>query len=574
MTHCYANGRTFCSLLLLLFFLKSFSSLAQPVIGLRSVVNAATPGGLLSKPVDIVNAGDNSQRLFVVQQDGTIRVYDQNFNNLGNFLTVTGLSTGGERGLLSMAFHPNYASNGFFFVYYTNTNGDIEVARYQTPAATPNLADPSTKTVVITIPHPGQTNHNGGKLLFGADGYLYFATGDGGGGGDVPNNAQTGSNLLGKMIRINVSTGTTPPFYSIPADNPFLAAGDNIRDEIWAFGLRNPFRWSFDRLTQDMWIADVGQGAWEEVNHLPANANAGVNYGWHCFEGTHPYPGGTGCPIAGATISPVLDYPHDNATGGVAVIGGFVYRGTTYPAMYGYYLFADESSGNIWLLPPGGTATDTVQFKNALTLISSFGESETGEIYLTNLNGQVYAVSATAGAALPVKINSFTGTTVNGGNQLTWLSGVEQQVQQYEVEYSTDGIHFLQAGIVPATGAASYHFTHKPGNGNKWYYRLKMVDLDGRSAYSSTIIIRQDNNSRSGNFVSPSVINNAVLQVRLDEAFTGLQLVNMEGRVVYHQTLSSSSGHIAVYLPGLPHGQYLVRLYNNEKQLTQKIILQ
>lgn len=568
--------KIYCRLLLLYTFCCCMLfAIAQPVVSFNSVINNSTPGGALANPVDIVNAGDNSQRLFVVQQGGVIRVYDQTPTFIGNFLTVTGLGTGGERGLLSMAFHPDYENNGYFFVYYTNTNGDIELARYHTPAATPNAADPASKQVVLTIPHPGETNHNGGKLNFGSDGYLYFATGDGGGGGDVPNNAQTGSSLLGKMLRINVSGSATGPLYTIPPDNPFLATApdDNIRDEIWAIGLRNPFRWSFDRQTQDMWIADVGQNLWEEVNFLPAGSDRGVNYGWHCFEGTHTFNGGTGCPINGPVITPILDYPHNNATGGVAVIGGYVYRGTLNPAIAGHYIFADESSGNVWLLPPGGAAADTIQFKNILTLISSFGEAENGELYVTNLNGQVYRVLATVGGALPVKLISFSGTAKPGQNELSWQTTNEVQFRQYEVEYSSDGVQFEQAGVVAAAGASNYHYSHIIASNKKLYYRLKMVDLDGKSEYSKTIVVNTSSLS-SRLFVTPSVVNNNLIQVALNDAYNNLQVINMDGKTVYRESVVNRTGKITVSLPSLRPGQYLVSLLGNGKQLTQKIMIQ
>jgi len=550
-------------------------SKAQPVITFRSVVNSTTPGGLLTNPVDVVNAGDNSQRLFVVQQNGIIKVFDQTPTYLGDFLTVTGLTTGGERGLLSMAFHPNYETNGYFFVYYTNANGDIELARYHAPTPAGNTADPASREIVLTIPHPGENNHNGGKLQFGADGYLYFATGDGGGGGDVPNNAQNGTSLLGKMLRINVSGSATGPLYTIPPDNPYLATSpdDNIRDEIWAFGLRNPFRWSFDRLTNDMWIADVGQNAWEEVNFRTAGTTGGINYGWHCFEGTHTYPGSTGCPITGPTVAPLLDYPHDNATGGVAVIGGYVYRGTLNPAMNAHYIFADESSGNVWLLPPGGAAADTIQFKNVLTLISSFGEAENGELYVTNLNGQLYTVDASAGAALPVKLLDFKGAAKTGYNELSWLTSNEVQFRQYEIEYSSNGAQFEQAGVIPAAGGGNYHFTHTVGGGGKLYYRLKMVDLDGKSEYSKTIVVAM-NNSELKNFVTPTMVTNGLINVTLSGDYTGLQVIDMDGKTVYRESVTNRTGKITVSLPSVRAGQYLVRLTGNGKQLTQKIVVQ
>jgi len=560
-------GRCLFLPIILVFFSQCY---AQPVISFVSKLTG------LSSPLDIVNAGDNSGRFFVVQQGGVIKAFDASFNPLGDFLTVPGISSGGERGLLSLAFHPAYASNGFFFVYYTNSNGDVEIARYHTPPGTPNTADPASKQVLLTIPHPGQSNHNGGKLNFGADGYLYFATGDGGGGGDVPNNAQTGTVLLGKMIRINVTTGASPPFYTIPPDNPYLAPGDNILDEIWAFGLRNPYRWSFDRQTHDMWIADVGQGAWEEVNHRVNGSTGGINYGWHCMEGTHTYPATDGCPLApalGSYAPPVLDYPHDNATGGFAIIGGYVYRGTASPAMAGYYIFADEVSNNVWLLPPGGTAADTIEFRNALPSISGFGESETGELYVVSLNGQLYNVVATATGALPVTLLRFDAVATANGTALTWTAADEQQFKQYEIEYSTDAVHFQQAGIVTAAGGGSYHFNHSIATTQKLYYRLKMVDKDGRFEYSKLLVVT-GHDANAKNFVRPSVISNGALNITLGNSFSQIEVYNIEGKLMYYESIANRVGQIRIQLPAMPAGQYLVRLIGNEKQLMQKILLQ
>jgi glucose/arabinose dehydrogenase len=553
--------------IILLFFSQGY---AQPVISFVSKLTG------LSSPLDIANAGDGTGRLFIVQQGGTIKVFDPATSAVGDFLTVSGITSGGERGLLSVAFHPAYASNGFFFVYYTNVNGDVEIARYHTAPGTPNTADPASKQVLLTIPHPGQSNHNGGKLNFGADGYLYFATGDGGGGGDIPNNAQDSTVLLGKMIRINVTTSATPPFYTIPPDNPYLVPGDNIRDEIWASGLRNPFRWSFDRQTHDMWIADVGQGAWEEVNHRVDGSTGGINYGWHCMEGTHTYPATDGCPLApslGNYAPPVLDYPHVDSSGGFAIIGGYVYRGAASPAMAGHYIFADEISNNVWLLPPGGAAADTIEFRNALANISSFGEAENGELYVVSLNGQLYNVVATANGALPVKLLHFDAVAAGNGTVLTWITADEQQFKQYEIEYSADAIHFQQAGVVAATGSGTYHFTHAISTTQKRYYRLKMVDKDGKFEYSKLVLVT-GNDANAKNFVRPSVISNGVLNITVGDAFNSVDIINMNGKLVQHESIANRTGQIRIQLATVPAGQYLVRLAGNEKQLTQKVIVQ
>lgn len=370
----------FCCFLSIQF---SQSIFAQPIITYNSVITG------LNQPVDVVNADDGSNRIFVVEQGGTIKVFSSAYASLGTFLTVTGISTGGEQGLLSLAFHPNYETNGFFWVYYTNSNGDLEVARYKVSTGNANIADPATKQVVITIPHPGQTNHNGAKLNFGRDSYLYFATGDGGGSGDPLNNAQNGNSLLGKMIRINARTSASGPFYTIPSDNPFVA-NPNVADEIWALGLRNPFRWSFDRANGNMWIGDVGQGQKEEINYRTAAQSAGVNYGWRCYEGSLAF-NTAGCLAQSNYVFPVYEY--DNLSGNntpASVVGGYVYRGSAYPTMAGYYYATDVYSGNLYKINISNFST-SVQ-TGLPTFVAGFGETESGELLATSLNGTVYSL--------------------------------------------------------------------------------------------------------------------------------------------------------------------------------------
>ncbi len=346
--------------------------------------------------VDIVNAGDS--RLFVVEQEGLIRVVQSDGTVLGTeFIDISGrLVSGGERGLLGLAFDPMYASNGRFYVYYTRDpdpmmvgeagEGDLVISRFNV-TGNPNIADDTSESILLVIPHPLQSNHNGGNLVFGPDGYLYIGTGDGGGGGDPFENGQDGNALLGKMLRIDVNGG--PP-YGIPGSNPFV--GSAPRDEIWQFGLRNPFRFSFDRLTGDLWIGDVGQNSWEEVDFQPASSPGGENWGWDCYEGNHPFEL-TGCGPMGSYNFPVHEYDHSG--GNCTVIGGYVYRGSQYPVLYGHYLFADYCSGNMWtLFPDGGGGFDLNPLGDLLPIFSTstFGQDINGELYIGELNGTIYHI--------------------------------------------------------------------------------------------------------------------------------------------------------------------------------------
>src|ERR1700730_12485804 len=319
----FTSARNFC-LVILFFFCRTMTA-QVPNIEFQSAINS------LVSVTDIVNAGDGSNRLFVVSREGTIKVYDQSLTFLGDFLNVSEVNSyGGERGLLSMAFHPDYSTNGYFYVYYTGGgNGDITLARYSRSTTNPNEADPNSKVVLLAIPKPVEFNpphqhfdgHNGGKLNFGPEGYLYFGIGDGGSGYDPYNNSQDGNSLFGKMIRLDINN-ETPQYYFIPADNPYTS-DPNIRDEIWALGLRNPWRWSFDKLTHDMWIADVGQRDREEIDFRPAGDTGGVNYGWNCYEGSIPTPTVPPCTPPNY-VPPIFDYAHA-VGGGQAIIGGYVY---------------------------------------------------------------------------------------------------------------------------------------------------------------------------------------------------------------------------------------------------------
>ncbi len=375
-----------------LFFGASTSVHAADPAALHLSVQLVTNG--FSSPVYVTNAGD--ARLFVVEQAGKIRIIKNGALLPTPFLNITGaVLSGGERGLLSVAFHPQYATNGLFFVFHTIAGGDNVIERYRV-TANPDLADANSGTHVLTIPHAINNNHNGGLLAFGPDGYLYLGTGDGGGGGDPAGNGQNTASLSGKILRIDVNGGSP---YAIPASNPFANDMTGKKKEIWAYGLRNPWRYAFDPPSGSLYIADVGQGNWEEVNVVPATA-AGINYGWNVTEGAHCYPPGTTtCDTAGITL-PVAEYDHSL---GCSITGGFVYRGAAYPRLVGLYLFADYCSGRIWALdqPNVGTwrRTELLDTSHAIT---SFGTDRNGELYLTDgSEGGVYRI-VVASVPLPV----------------------------------------------------------------------------------------------------------------------------------------------------------------------------
>jgi glucose/arabinose dehydrogenase len=449
----------------------------------------------LSAPVDIVNAADGTNRLFIVQQGGTVKILSGGTLLPGNFLDIPdSLSAGGERGLLSLSFHPDFKNNRYFFVYYTNIAGDITVTRFQTQAGNPNAADEATGVVLLKIPKPF-SNHNGGKLNFGPDGKLYFATGDGGSGGDPNNFAQNGNSLLGKMLRLNVDDFLTPPYYTIPPDNPYVA-DPLVRDEIYAIGLRNPWRWSFDRLNNDVWIADVGQNAWEEINSIPFATAGGINYGWRCYEGNAAY-NTAGCLPPASYVSPVYVYPHNFAAGGYSVTGGYVYRGSEFPAMVGYYICSDYVSANAWLIKTDGMGGWNVSQQAGLPgSISGFGEAENAALYAVGLNGVVYKI--TTSSILPVTLKQFTGKVFTGYNEIKWQTTNELNIATYEIEYSSNGVNYDIAGRVNAINNGNennYSYRHIVTAGfAQIFYRLKITDNSGRITYSAILVLDKKGN--------------------------------------------------------------------------------
>lgn len=361
--------------LLLSFFGFCCTVITAQTVGLQSFASG------FSSPVEIAHP-PNDARLFVVQQSGLIRILNPNGTiNTTPFLTLTTstILSGGERGLLGLAFHPNYASNGYFYVNYTRAgDGATVIARY-TVSSDPNIADASSGVVLLTVAQPF-SNHNGGSIKFGPDGFLYIGMGDGGSGGDPGNRAQNINENLGKMLRIDVDSASP---YGIPATNPYVGVAGN--DEIWGIGLRNPWKFSFNRLNGDLWIADVGQNAIEEINKVAAPLpNTGLNFGWRCYEGNVDY-NTTDCPGFASTYAPIAVYLH-GTTNRCSITGGYVYTGSTYPNFFNKYFFADYCTGEIGWVNPDGTITWNY---NGPNLITTFGEDKDGEIYVI-MGGVVY----------------------------------------------------------------------------------------------------------------------------------------------------------------------------------------
>ncbi len=424
-------------------------------------------------------SSDGPGRLFVTLQSGPIRIVDNGVLLTAPFLDLSSLvSCCGERGLFSLAFDPDYANSGVFYVHYTDSGGTSTVARYLR-SANPDLADPTSGTTILTVPQP-YTNHNGGPLAFGRDGYLYVGLGDGGSGGDPDNRAQNLGDLLGKLLRLDVSGGSV----AIPPSNPFVGT-PGARGEIWALGLRNPWKMAFDRRTGDLFIADVGQGVWEEIDLQPAASSGGENYGWRLKEGAHCYNPASGCDGGGLT-DPILEYPHTD--GNCSVTGGYRYRGRLAPRLDGMYLFADYCSGRIWGASQRGNGTwRVVELLDTAFNIATFGEDAEGELYVASYSstgGTLYRIEATPVAdCLATDVPSLTAPasgTLGVPYTVSW--SVEGPATTFELQESTSPT-FAAPTTTLVVGTSALRL--RTGTETTTVYtRVRPVDSCGTASYA------------------------------------------------------------------------------------------
>jgi glucose/arabinose dehydrogenase len=526
----------------------------------------------LSSAMQVVHAGDGSNRIFVAERAGIIKVFEANalgtpieFLNM-NSITPT-VSTTGEGGLLSIAFHPNYATNGYFYAYYTDLAGDLVLARYTADTPSGNVASATTRLEILKIPHPVNTNHNGGELHFGyEDGYLYLSTGDGGSFNDPNQNGQNTSTLLGKILRIDVNPPSGSGLnYVIPGSNPF-------GNEVYCLGLRNPFRWSFDRQTFDMWIGDVGQGSLEEVDHRDAGMTSGANFGWSCWEGTIPPPGvdTTGCGDSSKYVFPIYTYPN-SVDRGRSVIGGVVYRGANFPVMQGYYIGMDYFSGDIHKILSDGSVKE---FETSTTTgVTDIGEDEAGEIYAVT-GSAIYNI--TAQDPLPVTLVNFSGAPGNEGVRLLWKTTMEENFKAFDVEYSTNARTFENIGTVAglnATAGHTYTFSHATIEKGNLYYRLKMIDTDNSFEYSRVITVSRGDEVEAENFVRPSLISTSTMNLLIEEPFQMVEVVSASGQVVLKEEVGGRSGPISIPLQTTASGIYIVRMAGHDRIVQQKVLI-
>lgn len=533
-----------------------------PAVALKPVFTG------LSNPLQVVHAGDGTGRLFIVQKGGTVRVLsrvsDDVFVDEGVFFSTTDLSTGSEEGLLSMAFDPDYENNGRFFVYHVNSAGNLVVKRQFVDPDNPNryAINAEKDATILTIEHPGQSNHNGGELHFGPDGYLYLSTGDGGGSGDPLMNAQNDNVYLGKILRFDADGQPAP-------DNP------NPTSLVYAKGLRNPFRWSFDRVTYEVWIGDVGQNRREEVSMVPFGSLKEANFGWRCYEGLLTYQL-EGCPPASEMIFPVSTY--QNGILGESVIGGVVYRGNSMPELYGYYVGGDYYNSEIQMIGLFGGEFVTDRSSLGITGIADFGESENGELYaVSRTQNTLYRV--VLASPLPVQFVHFTTTWEEaGGITLRWGTLNSENFRDYHIEKSIDGYTFSLLDRVPRKdkfGEAQEYAYVDPEvvMGNTYYYRLKIIKDDRTEQYSNIVsVVVNSSIPETSRLVSTNPTVAGILRLNLTETYEQVELINAFGQRIGYFDLRGKSGKVEIQTGHIPSGMYIARFVGPKKVVTEKVI--
>ena len=540
----------------------------------------------LSLPLAIENAGDGSKRLFIVEKSGTIIVLDSTGSSLGTFLNISGKlgNSGGEQGLLGLAFHPNFASNGYFFVNYTTTIGTRRtiIERYQVSPPDANQANSNSGTQILSFTQP-HGNHNGGDLAFSpVDGFLYIPTGDGGSGNDPMERAQNLTSPHGKILRISVDNFNDSPPYNIPADNPFgttkyTSEFQDTVDEIWAWGLRNPWRFSFTEVG-DMWIGDVGQEDWEEVNYVPIAENqAGINFGWDCREGMHDC-GGCGPPPDCASKT-FWDPIHEYDLSRQSITGGEVFSGPHYPSIQGRYVFADYVHDRMWLLDQSsGRSASISEISNAPFSVAAFGKDENGHVYAATHGSGVINRIVDQGA-LPIELMEVRIERYEKTNLLSWETSLEINASHFEIERSQDKKAFEQIGIVPTKGEhvdgpTSYQFPDEVTQDGEYFYRLKAVDQDG--SYSYSMILQISVGSQEDLVLSPNPATDQVSIFLPEIADKGeLQIFDLSGKILHTQPLRPNLQDTILTLDTstYPRGVVIVRLTFSDQEFSKKLML-
>jgi glucose/arabinose dehydrogenase len=528
------------------------------------------PGLTFTAPIELLSAPGQSNRLFLVQQNGIIKVFPNKKGlasaEVKDFLNLSSkLVSGGERGLLGMAFHPQYLTNGYFYVHYTRpTPLTSVIARYTVKADNPNEADPGSELILFTQSQP-YDNHNGGKLAFGNDGYLYVSIGDGGSGGDPQNYAQNLTTLLGKILRIDVDNPQEPLNYGIPADNPFRNNTEGYREEIYAYGLRNVWKFSIDPATGNIWAADVGQSSREEIN-LVVN---GGNYGWRLMEGTLCYNPSTNCN-PGGLIMPVYEYPHANNNR--SITGGYVYRGIQIPEWQGHYVYGDYVSGRIWkLIYQNNQATNELLLASG-GLISSFGEDQNGELYVLQYSagstGKIFRFFPTA----PETPADLTLINLSGSDKLTWIDQSNNELG-FIIERSPESQNSYEVLDTVIYNTTEYT-VDLGGNPTEYIYRLKAYNDGGESdyAYTETIILSAGDEFFNELKIYPNPSNGIfTIEFPGSSIQSDVRVFDLMKREVF--SACTNEAGVVVELNRPARGFYLVEIRNSLGSAVKKIII-
>ncbi|MEM8584524.1 MAG: PQQ-dependent sugar dehydrogenase [Bacteroidota bacterium] len=575
----------------LFFLLFSFSLAAQPSFDLSFAELASG----LRNPVGVQDPNDGTDRLFIIEQSWGLRIYDRGTGTLAPsnqlYLDLSSQARdGGERGVLGLAFHPDFANNGFFYVNYTSEadasqgipQGATVVSRFQ--AANPltdNVVSTSTEQILLIVPQP-YTNHNAGDLAFGPDGFLYVTMGDGGSGGDPDDNGQDPLTMLGSILRIDVDNPSGGNNYGIPADNPYVGTTDTL-DEIWAMGMRNPWRISFDKMNGDFWIADVGQNQHEEINRVSGGIG-GLDYGWDCQEGFDPFAGpqSNNCDPGDVYQPPIIEFPRTGALDAKSITGGFVYRGTEFPDLFGWYICADYVSDNIFLVKENqqGGYDVAVETDPSIFNVSSFGEAADGQIFVlrrSSTNGRLYTISQ----ALPVELAGFTARLQqNGQVWLSWTTAREENSGHFVIERSSDGRNFNAIGQQAAAGYSDtpldYSFVDRDPLRSLAYYRLRQIDLDGAEQFSPIRRVASKESENIDIFPNP-VTDWLTIDLGEMDAIGQIQAVlyDQQGRAVQAQTWLHDTGYFLRRwsLAQLPPGMYTLSVQYEGNSLDQQLLV-
>ena len=553
---------------------------AQPILNLTEVTLL---GSTLSQTVDITGSGDGSNKLYVVEKRGTIRVIENEIVSNNFFLDIqTSVQNEGERGLLGLVFHPDYPTEPYIFVnYVTPQPWTTHIARFTVDIAQ-NIANAESEKTILIYSQP-YGNHNGGDLNFGSDGFLYIGLGDGGNGGDPQNRAQNPQNLLGKILRVDIDPATATDAYDIPADNPFVG-NPAILDEIWALGVRNPWRFSFDAANGDMWIADVGQGEWEEINHIK-NQSGGENYGWKCFEGDTLYSSNTDCSEIGTLQFPVFAYPHDDPDiipegwdmgVGFSVTGGYVYRGSSWPTLQGYYVCADFVTSIFWLIKvdENALATEVTTYDLSATIPSpsTFGEGDDGELYMMSLSGSLYIVESDNPLAIE---NIFLQANEDDlGIQLKWKILKDENQTQVEIilQKSIDGVSFDNIYTTQNTSELSF-LDKSPFEGNN-YYRIAYPEGNKKVQYSNIEWVKY---GRQSLFSLTNANLGSVIPIQLstNSRKVHLSIISSNGQVVWSLEIPAhrASLYKNIELHNLSQGIYFLTADDGVEVQIERILV-